>query len=486
MRKLTHLLIIAAFLFLFLSEKIVARPTGRTIANYIMEVPDSSTHKKAYKGAAVCFLGGERALVGMPGINNGGLKASGASLQVAYQAQDGVTGASGFRTNLAGYKNSEGYAGKKRYATSTLFRFRIAGEQYLGDMALGKGGSLVAVPMSSSGKLDTTMLPTNIPANKRTLEGKGAWAHDLDGDGTDEILLGSPKKNELRWYSIFRTVSDSIIFTEFGAIEGSSTLPRNAGFGAAITGMDDVDSDGNVDIAVGLPGVNRVAILLLNHDGSAKSESYISLPTGAVHPRAELGYALATIPDFTGDGVREILAGAPGINDVFILSAVDSLIEFRRMSNLLEMPNLGRKDRFGSALAVKDNGDTPREILVGAEGASTIFGKKSGTVYLVQLFSMGAPETVVPKTESFSGGLAPREEVVGPLIVSPNPTSGLVKYQLDEPAEITVFDSQGRELLARHVGPSETINLSGHPLGMYFFSINKGGKSYTQRVVLVE
>ena len=100
---------------------------------------------------------------------------------------------------------------------------------------------------------------------------------------------------------------------------------------------------------------------------------------------------------------------------------------------------------------------------------------------------MGAPETVMPKSEFFSGGFIPRDEVAGLLIVAPNPTSGLVKYQLDEPAEITTFDSRGRKVLTlRTTSVGETINLSEYPPGMYFFSINKGGKTHTQRIVLVE
>ena len=81
MKKTCIVVVVAAFLFLPKKETVAQPAAGRTIANYIMEVPDSSTHKKAHKGAALCFFetqeGRARALVGAPGLNNNGNKGAG-------------------------------------------------------------------------------------------------------------------------------------------------------------------------------------------------------------------------------------------------------------------------------------------------------------------------------------------------------------------------------------------------------------------------
>jgi len=98
-------------------------------------------------------------------------------------------------------------------------------------------------------------------------------------------------------------------------------------FGWDVEGLGDLDHDGVPDLGVGAPndddgsGDNRGAfyVLFLNPDGSVKSEHKVSSTAGGfegnLDPVDNFGDALAAIGDLDGDGVTEIVCGAPRDDD---------------------------------------------------------------------------------------------------------------------------------------------------------------------------
>lgn len=92
-------------------------------------------------------------------------------------------------------------------------------------------------------------------------------------------------------------------------------------FGSAITSIGDVDNDGVDDIAVGMPELHEQSsnkgalwVLLLNSDGTLKSEHKISAThggfTGVLSDGDRFGDAIAPLGDMDGNGVVDLAVGA--------------------------------------------------------------------------------------------------------------------------------------------------------------------------------
>ena len=81
----------------------------------------------------------------------------------------------------------------------------------------------------------------------------------------------------------------------------------DARFGTGVAGISDITGDGIPDLVIGAPGADRVFVL---------SGSDRSLIRTIVHPEGksglEFGYSVAGAGDITGDGIEDIAIGAPG------------------------------------------------------------------------------------------------------------------------------------------------------------------------------
>src|SRR5262249_19093881 len=130
-----------------------------------------------------------------------------------------------------------------------------------------------------------------------------ADAGDLNGDGVHDLAVGAPGVNGDRGrVSIY--------------LGGSPPAPTRAPTphcggpgehsGAAIAGAGDMNGDGRDDLVVGAPGRDGECRLFL---GGATLVPDATWSDG--QPGSQLGAALAGAGDMNGDGIPEILAGAP-------------------------------------------------------------------------------------------------------------------------------------------------------------------------------
>jgi hypothetical protein len=254
------------------------------------------------------------------------------------------------------------------------------------------------------------------PAPGSRLGASVAGLGDLDGDGIDDLALGAPGHG-----------AGGTVFVLFGgeglsapdlalpdgtlvvALEASG-LP-GARFGAALAGGRDADGDGRPDLLAGAPrapgrdGPDGAAVLVRGGPALRGEGPAVPVPgpgvTLLMGPRgSSAGSSVALVPDLSGDGIAEILAGAPErrgtLGAAYVVPGAAGLpptLVLEEAGAAFLSPLEG--SRLGSTvLGIEDrSGDGRGDIVLGAPG--TAFGPASGAVF--ELFLPVAPGSAAPR-----------------------------------------------------------------------------------------
>jgi hypothetical protein len=148
-----------------------------------------------------------------------------------------------------------------------------------------------------------------------------ASAGDVDGDGDDDFLVGA------RWEDSGGTAAGAAYLIT-GAVSGTSSLgsaqakltgsAANELAGNAVSGTGDLNGDGYGDIVVGAEGraslgtnTGGAYVLLgpLSGTIALDEDAYATIRGGAMGDK--LGYSLAGGQDMDGDGIPDLVLGAP-------------------------------------------------------------------------------------------------------------------------------------------------------------------------------
>lgn len=167
-----------------------------------------------------------------------------------------------------------------------------------------------------------------------------ASAGDMNGDGHPELLVGAPtalvngvEKGAVYVVDLADTpAGETSLSNAWLKLEG---VDGGEATGASVAGLGDIDGDGLSDISIGAPsGSGDIA-----ESGVAYILSSGSLPTGGAIDLSladvqlwgaafnnGLGTALSSIGDLDGDGLREVLVGAPRFGEPLDQNGVMGLL----------------------------------------------------------------------------------------------------------------------------------------------------------------
>ena len=206
---------------------------------------------------------------------------------------------------------------------------------------------------------------------------------------------------------------------------GGPTLADYDAFGHSVASLGDLDGDGVTELAVGAyrddtGGTSRgaVHVLFLNADGTVKNTMKIASSTngGPVLAFYDLfGSSVASLGDLDGDGVTDLVVGAPGDSTggtsrgavhVLFLNANGTVKNTLKIASSINGgPNLANGDDFGRSVATLGDldGDGVIDLAVGASLDDT-GGANRGAVYVLFLNAIGTVKNKVKIASSINGG----------------------------------------------------------------------------------
>ncbi len=307
-------------------------------------------------------------------------------------------------------------------------------------------------------------LPFQILHHKKGVAGEGfgqsvAGVGDVDGDGVDDFMVGSPRANpngvsEAGSAYLFSGKVDSLLYR----IDGDSA---GDWLGYAVSGAGDVDGDGTADFIIGSP---------LADSGGRNEAGKIGVYSGRTGVRLwkifggaafdRFGSSAGGVGDLDGDGLEDFIIGAPrtdagghgNAGSAFVYSAAACSLLFR-------LDGVAGSDFLGSSVAGAGdvNGDGKPDFIVGAPFADpdSVPNANTGAAYVCSgldgtlLFTVRGDSA----DEHFGFSVAGAGDVDGDgradvIVGAPNPAG------LSDVGRALVFSGRDRSLLIHFTGDS--------------------------------
>lgn len=211
-----------------------------------------------------------------------------------------------------------------------------------------------------------------------------AGAGDVNGDGYDDIIVGSPGANHFasKVY-VFHGGPNGLTGTVASPAWSADGDGQYNGFGNTVASAGDVNGDAYGDIIVGSAGANNALGKVYVFHGSANgvTGTVASPAWSTVGERANNGFGdeVASAGDVNGDGYGDVVVGAPGsfspAGEVYVFHGSASGVSGTAASPAWNAEGESGAWLGSSLSAAGDvNGDGYGDIIVGSPGAKNYAG----------------------------------------------------------------------------------------------------------------
>jgi len=280
----------------------------------------------------------------------------------AWTASGGQTGAwLGYSVASAGDVNGDGYADV------------IVGAKLYDNLQVDEGRALVY--LGSSVGLGSVPAWTGEPDQNRASYGASvASAGDVNADGYDDVVVGAPD------FDSPVNTDEGGAFLYLGSAAGPSVTPAwtagsgrfSSAYGFSVASAGDINGDGFADVLVGAPLFDNAGFpdegRVFAYGGSAAGLSTEPVWTADGNKTlAQFGFSVAGAGDVSGDGIGDVIIGAPfdGSGRFFVYHG--STTGPGSVANFSAKFNKTPADFGASVAGVGDvNGDGIGDVAIGA------------------------------------------------------------------------------------------------------------------------
>lgn len=301
-----------------------------------------------------------------------------------------------------------------------------------------------------------------------------AGAGDVNGDGVDDFIVGDPDDD-----SNGEDSGSAYVFTGAGGwiIDVRSGGSAGDSLGVAVSGAGDVDRDGFDDVIIGASNASirgprsGSAYVLSVHDGVVLYMGH------GRHRYEEFGHSVDGAGDMNGDGYDDVVIGAPygylgtiHVGHVYVVSGATGGL-------LARWKGQREYELFGASVsgAGDVSGDGVVDVLVGAPGVDphgaayvlslvcqppSLSGPTPGLAGEINRFEIGGatPDSMVMFTWGFQSAETPVAECPGLFLLIDNPRAIPTQTDKEGRARVTVYvppAARGTRVLFQALDPHE-------------------------------